>query len=177
MKIYLDMDGTLSDFWGHANALGAEPLGNEAYHAGASTWTPDQMARQERVDTLMSDPDFWLTMPLFGGAHELVSAACSRATTYILTALPSFAKDQSMQSLIREAKRAYAEDILHFPSDRVIICQRKDKARYANTEFDRNLLVDDASQNCDEWRAARGHVIFHRTIPDSIAELKAKIGR
>jgi len=178
MYIYLDVDGTLADFWGHATSKGVVPLGNVAYLADPATWTPEQKKRQHAVDGLMSDPEFWLTIPPTENAFELISAACSRANTYLLTALPSFAKDAKMKSMIRRAKLDYAMDVLHFPASRVIICERKDKKQYAiRPDGARNLLVDDAEQNCAEWTANGGHAIFHVGIRSSIRDLKDVLHR
>lgn len=173
MNIYLDMDGTLMDFWGHATARGVEPLGNEAYLAEPSTWTPDQKRRQDAIDDFMRSEEFWRTIPAFPYAHELIAAASLRATTYILTAQPSIAKDDpALQRMIRRAKIECAMSKLHFPASRVIVCERKDKANYAlRRDYARNLLVDDAEQNCDEWRDRCGIAVLHRDYKHSIERI------
>lgn len=171
MKIYLDVDDTLGNFRDHAVALGVPPWTGTWYTTDPATWSQEQKDIQQATNNLMMTEDFWLTMPLTAGALELIATAATRGSTYLLTAMPSFAKDENLQRMIRRAKMAYARDVLHFPQQRVIICQRKDKVNYARAEGP-NLLVDDASQNCLEWHHAGGDAILHRSAAESISELK-----
>lgn len=173
MNIYLDVDDTLGNFRDHAVSLGVPPWSGTWYTQDPSTWSDEQKFIQQATNDLMRTESFWLTMPLHDGAHELISAAASRAETFFLTALPSFAKDEATQKMIRQAKLEYCVSKLHFPASRVIICQRKDKVEYAiRRDGASNLLVDDAAQNCAEWRAHGGFAIHHRDCADSIFRVK-----
>lgn len=178
--IYLDVDDTLGDFRGHAIDLGVPPWEGSWYTTDPATWTQEQKDIQAATNDLMRRDSFWLTMPVTPGAHELIAAAFARADTYLLTALPSFAKDEETQNMIRRVKLEYARNTLHIPEARVIICQRKDKVNYAvqhGFDGERNLLVDDAAQNVYEWSDAGGVAIHHTTVSHSIRALKKLFDR
>lgn len=168
MKIYLDVDDTLADFRNHAVARGVPTWEGSWYTTDPSTWTEEQKAIQAATNAQMRLEDFWLSMPLATGAHELIAAAAIRGDVYLLTALPSFAKGEpEVSAMIYNAKLEYAKTKLHFPMGRTIICARSEKVRYAaglsrDGEFlTQNVLVDDASQNCREWIDANGIAIHH----------------
>jgi hypothetical protein len=180
MTIFLDVDDTLGDFRGHAIDLGVPPWEGSWYTTDPATWTQEQKDIQKATNDIMRTEKFWLTMPVTPGAHELIAAAFARDETYLLTALPSFAKDDETQDMIRRVKLEYARNTLHIPHERVIICQRKDKVNYAtrNGFVDApNLLVDDAEQNIREWIGSGGHAIHHTTVSHSIRAVKAHYGR
>jgi len=180
MTIFLDVDDTLGDFRGHAIDLGVPPWEGSWYTTDPATWTQEQKDIQKATNDIMRKESFWLTMPVTPGAHELIAAAFTRDETYLLTALPSFAKDKETQDMIRGVKLEYARNTLHIPKERVIICQRKDKVDYAvQHDYDNepNLLVDDAAQNVSEWNAGGGIAIHHTTVSHSIRALKAHFGR
>lgn len=177
MKIFLDVDDTLANFRDHAVALGVPPWTGTWYTTDPATWSQEQKDIQKATNDLMRTESFWLTMPTTKGAFELIAAAASRADTYLLTAMPSFAKDEPTQKMIRAAKLEYACETLHFPESRVIICQRPDKVKHAvvysaSNRRSPNILVDDARQNCAEWDAAGGVSILHEHSVLSIRGLK-----
>lgn len=182
MDIFLDVDDTLSNFRDHAIAMGVSPWTGTWYTQDPATWSQEQKNIQAATNALMMREDFWLNMPLHDGAHELIAAAATRGKVYLLTALPSFAKDDETKDMIRRVKLQFAVEQLNFPAKKVIICQRKDKVNYATSDrtyrgLQRNLLVDDAAQNCDEWSAAGGIAIHHRDCRNTIHLLKDLIDK
>lgn len=164
MQIYLDVDDTLADFREHAVARGVPRWEGSWYTTDPATWTDEQKFIQAETNRQMSMLDFWLTMPPAPGAFELIAAARQRTDdVYLLTALPSFAKDEALRAMIYGAKMQYAVDVLHMPAQRTIVCARADKVNYA-TRFhtgEQNVLVDDAHQNIREWIDANGIGIHH----------------
>lgn len=185
MEIYLDVDDTLADFREHAVALGVPRWECSWYTTDPATWTQEQKDIQQATNDLMTRRDFWLTMPVAPGAFELIAAAASRARTSLLTAMPSFSNGfPELQDMIRKAKLEYAHDVLHFPTERVIICPRAHKVSFARVllrdnvregpAYQNNLLVDDAEQNVDEWCAAGGNAIHHKIgdMASTIAAVK-----
>lgn len=166
MKFFIDVDDTLSNFKDHAVASGVPPWTGTWYATNPATWTPEQHEIQRKTNETMENPDFWLTMPVMPGAFEIIAACASRADTYLLTAYPGPCRDKGM---VRSCKVEWAHRKLHFPSPRVIVCERPEKVRHAfnsagNTS---NWLIDDAEKNCHEWRGANGFAIlsdFHNGV-------------
>lgn len=168
MKFYIDMDDTVADFRAHAIASGVPPWSGTWYTQPRETWTQEQCDIQDRTNEIMLDPSFWLTMPVMDGAFELVAACAARGETFFLSAYPRTCPDRAM---VERVKKTWADVRMHFPPERVIVCNREDKIKYATRRIEiavdefgtyPNLLIDDAEKNCDEWTAAGGHSILYR---------------
>lgn len=158
MRIYLDLDDTLVDFKQGCLNAGVPDYERGFYHKPRETWSQhilDNVAEQQM--TLMRQREFWQSLPLMPRAHELMSACSQRGDTYLLTATPhGFTDDEA--ELVRRAKVQYAWQVLHVPPERIIVCVREQKTRYAYDTFNnsQNLLIDDAERNCREWIDANG---------------------
>lgn len=178
MRIYLDLDDTLADFTGALRRDGLLVGALGYYHTNPrETWTEEQAEFQTRLNIRMDTAGFWRSLNVLPGAFELLAAAAVRADTYILTAMPSGAKNRAM---IAREKREWACDKLHVPSQRVITCLRSEKMLYA---FDalfhdrkvgvQHVLLDDATLNVAEWKEAGGVGLLHKNFDDSLKMLKA----
>lgn len=170
MRIYLDLDDTLADFTGACRRAGVHYDG-EVYHTNhRSTWTPEQVDFQARLNDLMDSDTFWPNVGVLPGAFELISAAATRADTFILTAVPAGTKRNIM---IAEQKVAWARDNLHIPGLRVYTCQRSRKATYAQDwRSGPHVLLDDSALNISEWHDAGGFGLLHTDFDSSLAALK-----
>lgn len=163
MRTFIDVDDTLAAFRQHAIANGVPPWEGSWYTTSRGGWTEEQKFTQDRINGLMRQEDFWMTMPLVPGAHELISAASFHGPVTLLTALPfALSGEPAMLGMIRRAKRAYCWQRLHVPPESVIIVNRREKVLYAFDQYEKrgNVLIDDAEQTCAEWTAARG-LAFH----------------
>ena len=181
MKIYLDVDDTLADFKRYAQERGVPPWTGTWYTTDPKTWTPEMKRIDQITRELMEAEDFWPKIPLAPGAFEMIAAASLRAETYLLTALPRFVNPDLLPR-IKEQKIEYAARRLHFPTERVIVCNRPEKINYAMGGYmdirgawnpTPNLLVDDAEQNCEEWRAHGGIAIHYTGNASVLDEIKA----
>lgn len=166
MRIYLDVDDTLSHFREHAVEMGVPRWEGSWYTTPRETWTPEQCAIQDATNNLMRTKDFWETMPIVDGAHELIAAASFHGPVYLLTALPaSLSGEPDVLEMVRRTKIQFGWQKLHVPPERVLVVNRVDKMRYAFDHFAQvsNVLIDDAIQTCEAWADANG-VAFH--VPD-----------
>lgn len=172
-SIFIDIDDTLGDFRRQARGWGVPTWEGSFYTECFSKWTPEQVDIQNKTNEAMRDLLFWLTMPLAEDALELIaacSARCYGGGVFLLTAVPA-ALSLEEQTTIKALKTEWAEEFLHFPAGRVIVCPRAGKKKYAAPTA---LLIDDAQRNCAEWIAAhRGsQAILHKNCKSSIQELK-----
>ena len=163
MRIYIDIDDTLAGFRQHAIANGVPAWSGSWYTTDKALWTDEQRRTQDMTNDLMRNEDFWMSIPVLPRAHELIAAASFHGPVTLLTALPSsFVGDNALLAMVRRAKIRYAWQQLHVPPERVEVCVRAEKVRYAFDHFSKMacVLIDDAKATCDEWENAGG-VAFH----------------
>ena len=177
MRIYLDADDTLGNFRQHAiERYGVPPWEGSWYTTDKATWPQEYHDIQAATNRAMEHPMFWLCMPANEGAHDLVHAARSWGTPYVLTALP-YDVNRDLWPRIEDDKRTWAAGMFNLPPENVVVCQRHEKLRYAKIGSVVNLLIDDAEQNCEEWRAAGGLAIHYTDAESAIAKLVAIVER
>lgn len=165
-KLYLDKDGVLADFHGVLTSRNIG-LGVTYYFKPEETWTAEQHEEQRVIRAVMDEPGFWLTLPKCPGAEALWGFADQLDHT-VLTALPRVCADPAR--IEREKRLWIPQTFGYIPSERIIVCQRHEKAALAHGPG--HVLVDDMPVNCDEWRAAGGTAILHRDAFDTIHQLK-----
>lgn len=135
-RIFLDLDGVLTNFDAHAKDKGKlDAKGGLKY------------------DDL--DFEWWSTMPAFDGTREFYDECCKKAPTRFLTA-PMLSEDcfGGKASWIRN----FIPEKWRFPLLDLIICPSSDKHFLARPE---HILVDDRIKNIQEWEAAGGVGIHH----------------
>lgn len=163
MRIYLDVDDTLAAFRQHAIDNGVPPWTGSWYTAPRDTWTDEQRFIQDKTNELMRTAEFWETMPIVTGAHELIAAASFKGPVCLLTAVPSSLKGEpDVIDMVRRVKTAFAWQKLHVPPENVLVVERHEKELFAFDQFERrsNVLIDDALTTCQAWANAGG-VAFH----------------
>lgn len=164
-KLYLDMDGVLSDFDRSLATLG---VNNESHfiHLPKDQWTPAQTDLDRRVREKMEDIDFWHDMAPMPDAYELWSYARTH-DTYILTATPNIT---TIRDEIAAAKRAWIQKHLDplFDPSRIIVCLRAEKKEFACPA---SILVDDMKANCDDWMTHQGLAVHHTSAATSIKQI------
>jgi hypothetical protein len=158
-QIYLDMDGVLVDWDGGVAKLFGMPLEEvlERY--------PDKQDRYERI--VRFDPDFYDNLEWLPGGRELWAYLRER-DVILLTAYSRYVPRGA------DLKRRWALRELSLPAERVLAYQNKwEKKGHAVAEDGSpNLLIDDEPRNVEEWIAAGGVGILHRTAPETIEMLR-----
>ena len=155
--IYVDSDGTISDFLGWA--LEKDPKALDS---------PDSTLHWERVSELMVlyyKEVFLVSKPL-GFADFFIEEIKNNDDWFVLTALSEpnrlekYCKNVDVQEVLdthRENKYLWFEK-RGIPREKVIICDSsKDKTKYCKDFND--LLYDDNWDNIKAWRAAGGSTI------------------
>lgn len=179
MKIFVDVDDTLADFKAHAIARGIPPWTGTWYTQHPDTWTEEQKGIQAATVAMMESDDFWPAIPVKDGANMLLGAcmmAVGRESVFLLTAFPRNVRPDVLPT-IEIQKKAYCLAHFEIPPDRTIVCDRHEKIIHAvDRTWDGvkpHVLIDDAIQNCEEWRAAGGLAILYESAGQAINELAA----
>lgn len=154
-KLFLDMDGVLTDFMGASEKL----------EKNMTLWyDSDKELFWKHIASAGSE--FWSEMPWMAGGKELhrflkVSGFCPT----ILSALPNpnrkkalaNAKTGKIQWLRKELGTQYAEN--------AILCFRPEKALQSGIS---RILIDDNSENISEWEEAGGTGVLHKNANRTI---------
>ena len=152
MNIYLDMDDVVADWMTHARSIVRR------------NWEYGQRIPDSDWNKLKDDQRFYRNLPLKAGAHELVDYCKALLSSgkidglYFLTALPH---DYSMPYASQD-KVWWAND--HFPGIPVFFGPYShDKWRHCTRG---DILIDDRTSNCSEWRAQDGLAFQYRNWED-----------
>lgn len=143
--LYLDMDGVLADFDGHARTLFSKSVNPET-----GMWDPEEWRKLSKV------PNLYRHLPLMPQARELYNLAMRFQNELnwrvaVLTAVP---KNNDVKDAFQDKFDWIAE---HFPNTRIYFGPySKDKQTHAKPG---DILVDDRLSNCQEWTDAGGIAI------------------
>lgn len=148
MKIYLDMDGVITDFDAQLASQGFD----------GKNWDDDKL-----WPAVMAIPKFWENMPWMKDGKVLWAFVKSLKPT-ILTAparTDPTCKPGKLKWVYRELGRVP-----------VAFARARDKQQYASPD---SVLIDDRADNIQQWKAAGGIGIHHTSASKTIAELKKLI--
>lgn len=151
--LYLDMDGVLADFNAAARELLNANKSQEERAAQSGRW-PDHEWRK-----IADHPNFYRILPKMPLADELVDLAIRFRENLdydvkILTAIPS---GNDMHEVFQDKFDWMAEHYGKYNIRMHFGPYSKDKFRHCQGRDD--ILVDDRTSNCTEWRAAGGTAI------------------
>ncbi len=145
--LFLDLDGVFADF----DAAVARMFGKPS----------EQVPRREMWARIFRTRGFWSDLAMMPGADMLWERVRRYDPVFLTGVLKG---DRTCEP----SKIAWVRQ--RFGTDRVICCMARDKPSYGKPG---DILVDDRISNVDAWTAMGGHGILHRTVPDTIAELRA----
>jgi hypothetical protein len=153
MNIYLDMDDVVADWRGAAQDFLKMSWNKEEDRIPKEDW-----------DRIKISSRFYRNLPLKAGAIELVNY-CKNAVTsnradglFFLTAIPS---DYSMPYAASD-KVWWVND--HFPDIPIFFGpMSSDKWRHCKPG---DILIDDRTSNCIEWRNVGGYSHIYRSWED-----------
>lgn len=146
-KIYVDMDGVLTDFDQQIADLLKRPL-KRNWDFGDESWI------WRKIDK--AGKDFWAKMPWMPSGKKLWNALKKYNPT-ILTA-------PSRHPSSKTGKRLWLKK--HLPDIPYIIESKKYK--YADKD---SILIDDREKNIKKWKKAGGIVIHHKNLTNTLKKL------
>ena len=152
--IYLDMDGVIADF--------------ETRYKELFNILPSQARNNKEFDTyfdkFIADGNF-ATLDMMPDAMELITVLRNAAPpTQILS---STASQKRYDAISKQKKEWLAKHDIDFQAN--FVPGKQHKKKYARKD---TLIIDDTESIITDWRSAGGVAIFHKNIPDTLAQLK-----
>ena len=153
-QLFLDADGTISDFNSKAQEILGMPSSEyEALHKAKGMW------RELRHYRSLEGLGFFEDLPLMPDAMDLFNAV-QHLDPIILTGCPfgNWAPEQKMRWAAR-----------YFPGTRMITCMARDKHLHMQPG---DILIDDREKHRAGWEAAGGVWITHTSAESSLTQLR-----
>ena len=145
--LYLDMDGVLCDFFGEW----ARTHGVNHYKEIPKSEIANSL------DKIGEDAEeFFANLPMLPGAEQLLRAAHAFGGYTILSSPLERNEEPSKAG----KRRWIANNLGSYPPDDVIF--ERNKAKYADKNGTRNILIDDYGVNIVAWQNAGGLAFKHR---------------
>jgi 5'(3')-deoxyribonucleotidase len=152
MKVYLDMDGVIADFFAEAV--------RHSQDSGRG-WRNMEFRDADRVlKRIRKTPDFFLTLPAFPMANTLVQSIVNITGSCRILSSPLAGYDKCEME-----KRAWLAENIHYDFDEIIFSDNK--PQYAQG----NILIDDYGYNVRNWELNGGYGIKYQADENSIADV------
>lgn len=152
-KIFCDMDGVLCDFDRRFEQFGRmSPNEYKTTNGTKKFWG--------LIDGIGAQ--FWSEMPWMQDGKQLWK--------YISKYKPSLLSAPSLDSSSRYGKHLWVQE--NTPGTKLILAKREHKKSYSSKN---QILIDDRSDNINEWKSNGGIGILHTSAENTINELK-KLG-
>jgi hypothetical protein len=153
-KIYLDMDGCITDFDKRFTSLNPEKL------------SPSQYQTKYGIEKFWNFIDkengvkFWVGIPWMKDGKQLWD--------YIKKYEPIILSAPSRNNESRLGKRLWMKNNL--PGIKLILAAANKKQNYSRKN---SILIDDRPDNIEQWRSQGGKGILHVNTEDTIKQLQA----
>jgi 5'(3')-deoxyribonucleotidase len=147
--VYVDMDGTITDFFGSI-----------AKHHGVSHWR--KARKKQKIDKIARNPGFFKNLAPLKNAGKLIKNVIKLAGKYSILSSPLMSNvEQSSQ----EKTEWLRNHLNKLPPESVLFDHQKEK--YAlQSDGTPNILIDDWDTNINLWRKRGGIGILYD--PDNI---------
>lgn len=137
MKVYVDMDGVLADFFAEMPKMSAYPV---------THWKDMDQRDIEKALKSVAGTDFFYRLHKFPQTNTLLQSIINIAGSFSILSSPIGGDEENCERW----KQKWVADNIPFDVDEVIITH--DKAAYAAG----NILIDDYHVNIAKWEAAGG---------------------
>jgi hypothetical protein len=155
IKLYLDMDGVLTDFMGACEKLGKHMM----------VWYSNDKERFWNHITY-TGTEFWSEMPWIAGGKELYGfLESSGFSPTILSALPGPERGKAIVDARKGKIQWLRKELGTQSAINAILCLRHEKALQSGIS---RVLIDDNSENIREWEEAGGTGILHKNANQTI---------
>ena len=152
MKIWLDMDGVISDFFAEAVKYSDD---------SARGWRNMEFRDADKVlKRIRHTPEFFLNLPAFPMANTLVQSIVNITGECRIMSSPLTGYDTC-----EEEKAEWLRTNIHYDFDEVIFTD--EKYNYAKG----NVLIDDYGHNCKMWEKHGGYAIKYQADEDHISNV------
>ena len=154
-RIFLDMDGVMSDF--------------DGFFLKEFGVASSDVTKKEMWKAINSYDRFFAKLPLMPQAMELYSQACCYYP-YIEDVLILTSAGTSNYAHVAEQKKAWVKE--HINPNILVICVKDglDKAVFVQNKGD--ILIDDWRLNCEAWEAAGGAAVKYENATQAINDLR-----
>jgi len=158
--IFIDMDGTIADFFGEWAKLDGKDHYKDIEH------------KEDALDLVREHPTFWIDLPLLPNARELVKAAIDLYGEYYICSKPLEHDPKSAPGKLAWIQKHFGD----MPPKDVFFTDNK--GAYAQMGGRPNVLIDDFGKYVDAWKAAGGIAIKYRPerFPE-VLELLRKLAK
>lgn len=158
MKLYVDMDGVLCDFFSKAAKLSEAPL---------AQWRDMEVRDIERVLRRIRkhEKDFFANLKPFPQTNTLIQSIYNIAGGFSILSSPLAGDEENCE----RQKIEWIERYLHIDPDEIIIT--KDKTKYASENCTPNILIDDYGYNILKWEEAAGFGIKWQADEDKLVDV------
>ena len=159
--LYFDMDGVLCDFFGEW----ARGHGVAHYKQ-----IPKDDIKSSLTNIGTRAAEFFANLPKLPGADELLRAVHAFGGYSIL----SSPLDNNEEASIKGKQEWIAKHLQNYPPQDIVF--EKNKAKYAETNGIKNILVDDFGRNVDAWKDAGSPAFKHssKSVKSTVAWLKER---
>ena len=150
MKVFIDMDGVLSDF----DKPIIEKFGTKKEWNNKWELLPE---------------DFFRVLPKMPDADDLINYICGQFDWHVLTAIPN---DSGFPECRIQKMQWIFEHYKVYPARIHCVFQREKQYYAVEENLSPNILIDDCESNISEWKSSGGIAILHTSTNDSIRELQ-----
>lgn len=155
IKLFLDMDGVLTDFTGACEILGDNMM---------SWYSSDRELFWKKIAS--AGVEFWSDMSWMPGGRELHGfLKSSRFCPTILSALPGPERKKALTNARKGKIKWLRKELGPSYAETAILCYRPEKALQSGAA---RVLIDDNSENIYEWEEAGGIGILHKNTSRTI---------
>ena len=143
-KIFIDLDGVLSDFFSDWRKLTGE-------------WWYEMKDINNNLDKIRNTKNFWINLPLLQNGKKLINFLKKNKLSYSILSAPLLNDQYCIKG-----KKQWVENNLSFhPPEKIIIsCKKENYAKFKKGHP--NILIDDFGKNIEKWQLAGGFGIKHK---------------
>lgn len=171
LTIYLDMDGVLCNFINAVEELypGAKELQKTYYGPNRHQEHPDLANQYEDFrNAILSKENFWRDLPWTDDGYELASHIIHNANIPLSRIGIITAPMKGDEDRCYIEKNLWVQTNLPFINMNNVFVEKNKYNKINSLPGDYQILIDDHSDNIDEWIAHGGIGILHKSAKETI---------